>query len=424
MASTIEITAHALNIRDGAGTNYPASSALTQHQQAVVDTFAYNTWLHVTSPHVGYLWPGTASAPNVALLDVSVPLPNGSAKVKTTTALNVRLGPGTNYAVLFTLDYNQVVAVDPTKTVNGWYHIAGTPNQWIFAAYTVPVDGDTPAPVPTSPPTPVPLPPSLPWSLPFSATMRGVGTNTGGWVPGPNELATIKANDVQVALMVAYNANVAAQAIPALQQAGIKAFIVRASTYEPITTAQRFLDLTMPILREYYATLGNPQNMMIALHNEPNLISEGLGKGWSDGAGFATFFATVAQTYRAAFPGCKIGYPALSPGAGVLGVREDERAFAQQSIAAIRAADWLGLHAYWANQDASDFNPEVTFWKQFGKPVVGTEIGPVGGAVVTPATVLSAYAKLAAGGVPCMAWVLNGTGNFQNADWTANGLRL
>jgi len=423
MASTIEITAHALNIRDGAGTNYPASSALTQHQQAVVDSFAYNTWLHVTSPHVGYLWPGTASAPNVALLDVSVPVPNGSAKVKTTTALNVRTGPGTNYAILFTLNQNQTVAIDPTKTINGWYHLAGTANQWISSTYTVPVDGDIPAPVPPSIPSPLP-PQSLPWSLPFSATMRGVGTNTGGWVPGPNELATIRANDVQVALMVAYNTNVAAQAIPLLRQAGIKAFIVRASTYEPITTAQRFLDLTMPVLREYYAALGNPQNMMIALGNEPNLISEGLTKGWADGAGFASFFATVAQVYRNAFPGCKLGYPALSPGPAYAGVREYERDFAQQSIAAIRAADWVGLHAYWAKQDGSDFAPEVAYWKQFGKPVVGTEIGPVGAAVVTPDTVLSAYAKLAAQGIPAMAWVLNGTGMFQNADWTFNQLKL
>lgn len=421
MASTIEITAHALNIRDGAGTNYPASSALTLHQQAIVDTFAYNTWLQVTSPHIGYLWPGTASAPNVALLDVSVPLPNGSAKVRTTTALNVRSGPGTNYAVLFTLNQAQEVAIDPTKTVNGWYHMAGTTAQWISAAFTVPVAGDIPVP----PSIPSPLPPqSLPWSLPFSATMRGVGTNTGGWVPGPNELASIRANDIQIALMVAYNTNVAAQAIPLLQSAGIKAVIVRASTYEPITTAQRFLDLTMPALREYYAALGNPQNMLIALHNEPNLISEGLGKGWSDGAGFASFFATVAQTYRSAFPGCKLGYPALSPGAAYAGIRADERTFAQQSIAAIRAADWIGLHAYWAKQDGSDFAPEVAYWKQFGKPVIGTEIGPVGGAVVAKETVLSAYAKLAAQGVPAMAWVLNGTGMFQNADWTVNGLKL
>lgn len=423
MASTVEVVTPALNVRSGPGTNYGADSVITQGQQAVVDSFAYGTWLHTTAPHVGWLYAGIPSVPYVRLLDVTIPPPNGSAKVKTTSQLNVRNGPGTNYGVLFVLNQAQVVAIDPTKTVNGWYHIAGTPNQWISAAFTVPVAGDVPAPVP--PPISVPPPPqSLPWSLPFSATMRGVGTNTGGWVPGPNELALIRDNDIQIALMVAYNTNVAAQAIPLLRQAGIKGFVVRASTYEPITTTQRFLDLTMPILREYYAALGNPQNMIVAVHNEPNLISEGLGKGWSDGAGFASFFATVAQVYRSAFPGCKLGYPALSPGGQVAGVRADERIFAQQSIAAIRASDWVGLHAYWANQDGSDFAPEVSYWKQFSKPVIGTEIGPVGSAVVAKETVLSAYAKLAAQGVPSMAWVLNGTGNFQNADWTYHGLRL
>jgi len=424
MVATVEIVTHALNVRDGAGTNYPASSVLTQQQQAVVDSFAYGTWLHTTMPHIGWLYAGTAAAPYVRLLDVSIPL-DGSAKVKTTAQLRVRNGPGTNYDVLFLLNDGQVVAIDPTKTVNGWYHLAGTTAQWISAAYTVPVVGDVPAPVPPSIPTSPPSPPPVgSWSPPFTASMRGVGTNTGGWVPGPNELALITANNIQVALMVAYNQGVAAQAIPKLRQAGIKQVIVRASTYEPITTAQRFLALTMPILKEYYAALGSPQNMMIAIHNEPNLYSEGLGAGWQDGAGFAAFFATVAQAYRNAFPSCKLGYPATSPGPGVAGVRLYERTFAQQSIAAIRAADWIGLHAYWANQDGSDFAPEVSYWKQFGKPVIGTEIGPVGSAVVTRETVLAAYTKLAAVGVPAMAWVLNGTGNFQNADWTWNGLKL
>jgi uncharacterized protein YraI len=420
MPATIEVVTHALNVRSGPGTNYGADSVVTQGQQAVVDSFAYGQWLHMTTPHVGYVYAGVQTAPNVRLLDMSIP-PDGAAKVKTTAALNVRNGPGTNYAVLFTLTQGQVVSIDPTKTVNGWYHIAGTGAQWISAQYTTPVDGPVPAPVP---PPVVVNPPSLPFSLPFSATQRGVGTNTGGWISGPNELASIRANDIQVALIVAYNAGVAAQNIPLLRNAGIKEFIVRASTYEPITTAQRFLDLTMPILKEYYAALGNPQNMLIAVHNEPNLTSEGLGTGWSDGAGFASFFTTVAQTYRRTFPGCKLGYPATSPGAEIPNLRSYERVFAQQSIAAIRAADWIGLHAYWANQDGSDFAPEVAYWKQFGKPVIGTEIGPVGAAVVTRETVQAAYNKLAVQGVPAMAWVLNGTGSFQNADWTYHGLRL
>jgi len=420
----IECVVHALNIRDGAGTNYPASSALTAGQQAVVDSFAYDSWLHVTVPHVGYLWSGKASAPNVQVLDVSVPVPDGAAKVKTTAALNVRTGPATTYPVLFTLNENQIVAIDPTKTVNGWYHVAGTASQWINAAYTIPIDGPVPVPPTAPPPQTPPNSPGQVWLPPFSAAMRGVGTNTGGWIPGPNELMLISQNDIQVALMVAYNANVAAQAIPKLRQAGIKAFIIRASTYEPISTAQRFLDLTMPILKEYYAALGVPRDMMIAIHNEPNLISEGLGKGWQDGAGFAAFFATVAQTYRSAFPSCKLGYPALSPGTGVQDIRADERTFAQQSIAAIRASDWIGLHAYWAKQDASDFAPETSYWQQFGKPVIATEVGPVGSATAIKETVLAAYAKLAARGIPTMAWVLNGTGQFQNADWTYNRLTL
>lgn len=425
MTATVEITTHALNVRVGPGTSYPVTHALAQGQQAStdMDNFLYGAWLHITSPWEGYVSTGSTSSPYVRLLNITItPAPQSDGQhVKATTYLNVRSGPGTGYKVLFVLSPGQIVAVE--GLVSGWYKLAGV-NQYISAAYSVPVTATVP--VPTPGPSPVPPPSNLSWSLPFSASQRGVGTNTGGWVPGPSELALIRANDVQVAYVMGYNTGVAAQAVAKLREAGIQQFIIRASTYEPITTAQRFLDLTMPVLREYYVTLGSPQNMMIAIHNEPNLISEGLGKGWSDGAGFAAFWATVAQVYRNAFPSCKLGFPAMSPGTYVVGVRENEIQFVQEAAAAVRAADWIGVHAYWQNQDGSDFAPPINAWRQiFGsQPIVATEVGPVGNATVTPYTVLNAYKRLADAGIPTMAWVLNGTGQFQNADWTFHNLRL
>lgn len=402
-----------LNIRNGPGTNYNVD-----HVARRGDVFDVNQGT-ITNGFVSIglsLW---------ASWQYLRPAASGATVRVTTALLNVRNGPGTNYNIVDQFKADRVVPIDPNKTVGSWYSVVAPSPQWISAAYTAPVTSTVPPPAPV--PVPVPPPPaSLPWTLPFSPSQRGVGTNTGGWVPGPNELALIRANNIQVALVIGYNSGVASQAVPKLRGAGIQQIIVRASTYEPITTAQRFLDLTMPILREYYDALGRPSNFMIAVHNEPNLTSEGYGKGWRDGAGFAAFFAAVAQTYRNAFPGCKLGFPAMSPGGAIDNVRANEIAFIQQAAAAVRAADWIGVHAYWERNDGSDFAPPINAWRQmFGnKPIVGTEIGPVGPAVVTPFAVLNAYRRLADAGIATMAWVLNGTGQFHGADWTYNNLRL
>jgi len=436
MSVVVQVIVHAINVRDGAGVGFNASSALFNGDHAVVDSYAPDmAWLHVTSPHIGYIATATATgAPTVQPLDIVVPTPvppatNGDTmKVKTTDSLRVRSGPGLSNPVVTTLAAGVTIVVyaHVSQIADGytWYQLATSDQRWIAAKFVVLVPDGTPVPVPQ--PTPAPLPPSLPWTLPFSASMRGVGLNAGGWTTSPTELALIQRNNIEVALAVAYNQAVAADLIPKVRTAGIKQLIVRASTTSPISTAQHFLDITMPILREYYAALGSAPGMMIALHNEPNLVSEGLSVGWQNGAGFASFFATVAQTYRNAFPGCKIGFPATSPGPAYAGVRVNEIQFIADAAAAVRSADWVGVHCYWEKNDGSDFNPPINAWRQmFGnKPVIGTEIGPVGSAVVTPVAVLNAYRLLGNAGIPVMAWVLNGTGAFQGADWCYNNLTL
>jgi hypothetical protein len=212
----------------------------------------------------------------------------------------------------------------------------------------------------------------------------------------------------------------AASAIPDYRSAGILHFILRAGTHERPTTVQRFLDLTIPNIREYVNAIGSSNGLLIAIANEPNVYAEGYGSAWQNGGEFAAFWAKVAQTYRNLFPGSKLGYPALSPGFRAPGARVDERTFAQQSIAAIRSADWLGLHAYWQHNDASDFTPEIAYWRGLaqGKPIIGTEIGPVEAGVITAEGVRLAYRVMGAASVPTCIWLLNGTGTFQNSDWS------
>lgn len=90
------------------------------------------------------------------------------------------------------------------------------------------------------------------------------------------------------------------------------------------------------------------RNVWIELHNEPNLVAEGMGSSWAGGTEFQLWFIDVLSRYRAALPGAKFLYPGLSPGGTVPGVRQDSMQFLSQSKEAVRRADGFGAHVYWA----------------------------------------------------------------------------
>lgn len=90
------------------------------------------------------------------------------------------------------------------------------------------------------------------------------------------------------------------------------------------------------------------RDVVVELHNEPNLYAEGLGSAWQDGAGFQTWYLDVLAQYRAALPDTRFLFPAVSPGATVDGVRLDHVTFLEQNRAAIAASDGLGVHLYWS----------------------------------------------------------------------------
>lgn len=91
------------------------------------------------------------------------------------------------------------------------------------------------------------------------------------------------------------------------------------------------------------------RNVVVELHNEPNVVSEGLGSSWSDGASFAIWWAELLAMYRQALPGTRFLYPGLSPGSTVIGVKQDHIQFIEASRAAVEAADGLAVHLYWSN---------------------------------------------------------------------------
>jgi hypothetical protein len=110
----------------------------------------------------------------------------------------------------------------------------------------------------------------------------------------------------------------------------------------------QFVDYTLKDVRRALARLKD-RNVVVELHNEPNLVDEGLGSSWSDGTTFGKWWTDLLKRYRRALPGVRFIYPGLSPGTTVTGVKQDHIRFLEASRSAVEAADGLGIHLYWSN---------------------------------------------------------------------------
>lgn len=90
------------------------------------------------------------------------------------------------------------------------------------------------------------------------------------------------------------------------------------------------------------------RRLVVELHNEPNIMQEGLGSSWDNGRDFTNWWLELLQKYRRALPGIKFIYPGLSPGPSVFGRKIDHIQFIEASRPAVEAADGLGVHLYWS----------------------------------------------------------------------------
>jgi len=87
------------------------------------------------------------------------------------------------------------------------------------------------------------------------------------------------------------------------------------------------------------------------IHNEPNLVPEGLGKTWQTGAQFGDWFLQVTGLLRPKLPDAKFGWPGLSPGKPIQGLRYHGPSFLAEAEAAIQQADWIGCHCFWTSEE-------------------------------------------------------------------------
>jgi uncharacterized protein YraI len=392
----------------------------------IVATLAENTpvsilaqagdWLHVRAEgREGYLFADCVQVQ---------PLVRRVGKVNAREGLNLRRGPATTHPILRVLSFDTELEV-LGEPLNGWLRVRfGEIEGFVAAQYVTILETHPERPSEPTPPLggeTIGAPPNL-----IPPLVRGVHASAGGWAPSDRELTLIRANNIGAVMIVAYEAGQARHAITLFRGAGVQHFVIRAAAHTPISADPNdFINATLPILREYQDALGSAP-FIIQIHNEPNLRKEGWQSAWADGRGFAEWFMSVLSAYRQAFPSAKLGYPALSPGIDVFGVRLAEATFMAQSLEAVRAADWFAVHAYWQQPDGSDLITPVAQWRAWaqGKPIIATEVGPSDRTPVTAQAVRRAYARFASIGIPMMAWLLHGAGAWHNADWTLHDIRI
>lgn len=110
----------------------------------------------------------------------------------------------------------------------------------------------------------------------------------------------------------------------------------------------QFLAWTRPEVERLLTALPG-KDVVVELHNEPNLRAEGLYASWQNGTEFGRWWLELLDQYRRALPGVRFIYPGLSPGSSVTNTKLDHIQFVEASREAVAAADGLGVHIYWSN---------------------------------------------------------------------------
>jgi hypothetical protein len=111
---------------------------------------------------------------------------------------------------------------------------------------------------------------------------------------------------------------------------------------------EHFLGATLSDVKRALQQLSG-KNVVVELHNEPNVAAEGLGRSWMDGAVFNRWWLELLSLYRQALPGARFIFPGLSPGSTVTDSKRDHIQFIEACREAVEAADGLGIHLYWSN---------------------------------------------------------------------------
>lgn len=118
-------------------------------------------------------------------------------------------------------------------------------------------------------------------------------------------------------------------------------------------TPEQFYDWTRAdVDRTVDALMGvgvTSHDIIIELHNEPNLADEGMWHSWNTGFEFGTWLFNVMSLYRANRPVLRLAFPGLSPGGDVAGIRYDENRFLSEAYSIASICNAICFHEYWSD---------------------------------------------------------------------------
>ena len=126
-ADTVAYATQAVNVRNGPGTSYSVIGELSSGEQVSVTGNTINGWVEIyyTSTQIGYVQSGYLSAYATGIPSNAYSgyyTSSDGSLYYTTTALNIRSGPGTNYSIIGTLAKGDYVT--RIGQSGKWYQIA------------------------------------------------------------------------------------------------------------------------------------------------------------------------------------------------------------------------------------------------------------------------------------------------------------
>lgn len=272
----------------------------------------------------------------------------------------------------------------------------------------------TPAPVPT------PTPPVDLFACRVGLHGRANGRNL------PADFAVFRAARVEAVKLLSTADPAEVAALKAIRSDMLIMVRLFASFSGRFVAARDFVTWITPEMAQFYAA----GVRLFEIHNEPNLSSEGLIMSgqvgtWATGGEFADWFREVYRLLKAAFPLAQLGFPGLSPGGDIPGVRQAAFTFLAASQSALNLADWVGLHSYWQSADGFGTQEGGFYYQEYqkrtGKPLYVTEFSNSSNAPnsVKGDQYVRYYARLKQETQikAAFAFVVSSPGDFQSEVW-------
>jgi len=345
------IYALGVNLHDGPGAQYSNIDTLYMGDQLelleptpeiISNIGKPGAWLKVRTPRAknGYVEARLVQRIFIGP-HVDTPSEEGPLFLRTTsdTGLYVRSGPGSQYApVASVFRSDRLEVVGSTATAQA---VLGQRGQWIQVRTPQGIVGWAGAFYLEI------MPPYYAW--PAGHALVGIHgpTDPGEWPWDEGAYQLIQQARIQAVKLLAAG-DITGNIVNRLRQVGVKFIMARLfAKFEQPRTPQDFVNEIIDATMRLY----DNGIRYFEVHNEPNLHTkdspEGMWVVWQNGREFGQFFIEAVALLRNLLPGAQFGFPGVSPGPDVAGVRMSSDTFLAQAEAAIRRADFLCMHTYW-----------------------------------------------------------------------------